>query len=174
MHKSITVYCRYFWQVGISGEALPLINSFLNNRFQRVILNGQSSNWVPVKAGVPQRSILGPLFFLVYINDLSEKITSAVRLFADDTSFFSVVNGPNISANELKKDPDKNKQAQEVVFSRKQSKPKHPRLLFNKTPVAYSSSQKHLGISLDEKLSFTNHIKVKIQTAGIKLMLLKV
>ena len=90
MHKSITVYCRYFWQVGISGEALPLINSFLNNRFQRVILNGQSSNWVPVKAGVPQRSILGPLFFLVYINDLSEKITSAVRLFADDTSLFTL------------------------------------------------------------------------------------
>ena len=65
--------------------------------------------------------------------------------------------------------PDKNKQSQEVVFSRKQSKPKHSQLLFNKTPVAYSSSQKHLGLILDEKLSFTNHIKVKIQKKGIRI-----
>ena len=48
--------------------------------------------------------------------------------------------------------PDKNKQAQEVVYSGKQSKPKHPQLLFNKTPAAHSSSQKHFGIILDEQL----------------------
>ena len=93
------------------------------------------------------------------------------------------MNDPNISANELNKgleliskrtykwkmsfNPDKNKQAQEVVFSWKQSKPKHPQLLFNKTHVAYSSSQKHLGLILDEKLSFINHTKAKIQKAGI-------
>ena len=52
-------------QVAISGEDLALINSFLNNRFQHVTLNGQSSNWLPIKGGVPQGSILGPLFFLV-------------------------------------------------------------------------------------------------------------
>ena len=173
-------------QVGISGEALALIINFLNKRFQRVTLNGQSSNWLLVKAGVPQGSILGPLFFLVYINDLSEKITSRVKIFADGTSLFSVVNDTNISANELKKDfseraykwkmsfnPDKNKQAQEVVFSRKQSKTKHLQLLFNNTPVAYSSFQKHLGIILDEKLSFTNHINVKIQKAGIGINVIK-
>ena len=136
-----------------------------------------------------QGSILGSLFFLVYINDLSEKITSTVKLVSDDTSFFSVVNDPNISANELNKDselisewaykwkvsftPDKNKQAQGVVYSRKQSEPKNPPLLCNKTPVVYSSSQKHLGIILDEKLSFTNHIKVKIQKAGIGINVFK-
>ena len=69
--------------------------------------------------------------------------------------------------------PDKNKQAQEVIFSRKQSKPKHPQVLFNETPVAYSSSQKHLGIVLDEKLRFTNHTKVKIQKAGIGIHVIK-
>ena len=69
--------------------------------------------------------------------------------------------------------PDKNKQVQEAVFSRKQSKPKHPQLLFNKTPVACSSSQKHLGIILDEKLNFINHIKVKIQKAGIGINVIK-
>ena len=65
--------------------------------------------------------------------------------------------------------PYKNKQAQEVVFSRKQPKPQHSHPLFNKTPVACSSSQKHLEIILDEKLSFTNHTEEKIQKAGIKI-----
>ena len=68
--------------------------------------------------------------------------------------------------------PYKDKQAQEVVFSRKQSKPKHPQLLFNKTPAAYSYSQKHLKIILDEKLSFIDHINVKIQKAGIGINVL--
>ena len=63
---------------------------------------------------------------------------------------------------------------QEVVFSQKQSQPKHPQQLLNTTPAAYSSSQKHLGIILDEKLSFTNYINIKIQKAGLALMLLKV
>ena len=69
--------------------------------------------------------------------------------------------------------PDRNKQAQKVVFSWKLSKPKHPQLLFNKTPVTYSSFQKHLWILLDEKLSFANHIKVKLQKASIGIMSLK-
>ena len=60
-------------------------------RFQRVLLNGQTSEWLPVKAGVPQGSILGLLFFLIYINDLSDDLVSTIKLFADDTSLFSVV-----------------------------------------------------------------------------------
>ena len=157
--------------VGISGEALAFISSYFNNRFHYIILTGQSSNRLPVKVGVLQGSTLGSLFFLVYVNDL--------------TSLFSVANDANISTNELHKDlelisewaykkkmsftPYKNKQAQEVVFSRKQPKPKHSQPLFNKTPVACSSSQKHLEIILDEKLSFTNHTEEKIQKAGIKI-----
>ena len=58
---------------------------------QRVLLNGQTSKWSQIKAGVPQGSVLGPLLFLVYINDLPEGLTSNVKLFADDTSIFSVV-----------------------------------------------------------------------------------
>ena len=84
--------------IGFSDSLLSFTESFLSNRFQRVLLNGQTSEWLPVKTGVPQGSILGPLFFLIYINDLSDDLVSTVKLFADDTSLFSVVHDSNISA----------------------------------------------------------------------------
>ena len=68
-----------------------VITDFLYQRKQRVVLNGQHSSWTNVQAGVPQGSILGPLFFLIYINDLADGLTSNPKLFADDTSLFSVV-----------------------------------------------------------------------------------
>ena len=77
--------------MNISDALLDLIGNFLKNRFQRVVLNGQTLEWLPVKAGVPQGSILGPLLFLIYINDLSIGIISTVKLFADDTSLFSII-----------------------------------------------------------------------------------
>ena len=76
---------------GISGPLLILIKSFLTNRFQRVVLNGQTSNWKNILAGVAQGSILGPLFFLIFINDIPEGIQSNIKIFADDTSIFSVM-----------------------------------------------------------------------------------
>ena len=68
-----------------------MLKDFLNNRKQRVVLNGKSSDWLTVSAGVPQSSVLGPLFFLIYINDLVENVSCDIRLFAADTSLFSVV-----------------------------------------------------------------------------------
>ena len=79
---------------GIDSNLFKLIKLFLNNRCQRVVLNGQSSVWKSVTAGVPQGSVLGPLFFLIYINDLPLGLTTNVKLFAGDTSLFSVVNKP--------------------------------------------------------------------------------
>ena len=163
--------------VGISDALLDLIGSFLENRFQRVVLNNQTSEWLPVKARIPQGSILGPLFFLIYINDLSVDIISTVKLFADNTSLFPTVHDANTTACELNKNlqkiaewahqwkmsfnPDLNKQAQEVIFSRKMTKSSHPQVFFNDIPVSRVSFQKHLGIYLDEKLNFNHHIKEK-------------
>ena len=62
---------------------------FLTNIKQRFALNGQSSSWTNIKAGVSQGSILGPLLSLIYINDLADGLSSNSKLFADDTSFFS-------------------------------------------------------------------------------------
>ena len=90
--------------MGISGELYNLLGNYLSGRFQRVVLNEQTSSWRPVIAGVPQGSILGPLLFLVYINDLPNELKSSVKLFADDTSLFTIVKDKNESANTLNND----------------------------------------------------------------------
>ena len=71
---------------GIDGKLLKLLKSYL--RQQRVLLNGQTSSWKNVLAGVPQGFVLGSLLFLIYINDLLDGLTSIFKIFADDTSFF--------------------------------------------------------------------------------------
>ena len=72
-------------QNDISGKLHKLLHDFLVNRKQRVVLNGQVSSWSSVKAGVPQGSSLGPLLFLIYINDPPKGLSSNAKLFADDT-----------------------------------------------------------------------------------------
>ena len=91
-------------QNGISGKLLRLIKNFLSNKKQRVVLNGQCSSWMDVQAGVPQGSILGPLLFLIYINNLLDNLVSNLKLFADDTSLFPTVTGPNVMANQINND----------------------------------------------------------------------
>ena len=89
---------------GVSGRLLSLVQSFLKVQKQRTILNGQCSTWGDISAGVPQGSILGPLFFLVYINDLTRDLKCNVKLFADDTSLFTMVEDPNTFANDMNHD----------------------------------------------------------------------
>ena len=165
------------------------MTDFLDNRTQRVFLNGQYSSWAKVEAGVPQGSILGPLLFLIYINDLADNLASNPNLFADDTSLFSVVKNVNASNidlnNDLKKigewgfqwkmsfNPDPNKQAQELIFSRKVQTTNHPSLFFNENVVPKTTLQKYLGMFLDSKLNFSGHLKTIFQKTNKTIGLLR-
>ena len=89
---------------GVSGRLLKLFQNYLNNRKPRVVLNGFPAGYATIESGVPQGPVLGPLLFLIYINDLERNIKSNVKCFADDTMLFSIVNDPVISANKLNQD----------------------------------------------------------------------
>ena len=89
---------------GITGPLLALIESYLSSRQQRGILNCKFSDWSFIRAGVPQGSVLGPLFFLVYINDLVDDLGSDAKRFADDTSLFTVVYNETVAADQLNRD----------------------------------------------------------------------
>ena len=121
------------WANGISGNLLETLIDFLKDRKQRVVLKGQNSSWANIEAGVPQGFILGPLLFLIYINDLPDNLLTNIKLFADDTSLFSVVHDIASSSCDLNHDinrvrkwafqwkisfnPEPSKQGQEVIFT---------------------------------------------------------
>ena len=98
--------CFINLSLGICGSLLNLIKQYLTDRPQRVLLNGQCSNWQPILSGVSQGSILGPLFFQIYINDLPDGLKFNIKLFADDTSPFSVVKNKEESDSDLTNDLD--------------------------------------------------------------------
>ena len=97
-HKGLVFKLK---QNGVSGSLLKMFENYLTNRKQRVVLNGASADYDDIKSGVPQGSVLGPLLFLIYINDMEENIKSQIRFLADDTMLFSVVKDRAITANEL-------------------------------------------------------------------------
>ena len=146
----------------------------MTKRKQRVVLNGQCSSWANVKAGVPQCSILRPLLFLLYINNLADDLSSNTKLLHDDTSLFFVIHDTVITTLELNSDifrikqwafqwkmsfnPDPNKQAQEVIFSKKLKIICHPTIHFSNNNVSQASSQNHLGLTLDNRLTFDKHL----------------
>ena len=174
---------------GISGNLLNFFENYLQNRKQRVVLNGTKSTWKNVSAGVPQGSVLGPLLFIIYINDLTDNISSDMRLFADASSLFTRVSGIEETHEKLLNDlrtvtswahqwkmvfnPNIDKQAIEIIFSAKKNKIKHPDIALNDVPVARKEFTKHIGVYLDSCLTFNKHIKEAILTAQKGLSLLK-
>ena len=167
------------FKAGVEGQLLALLKDYLYNRKQRVVLNGQTSDWRKINSGVPQESVLGPLLFLIFINDLPDGIASLCKIFANDTSLFSKVYDIDISAKELNSDlektskwvfqwklqfnPDPNKQANEVIFSRKTKNNSHPPVAFNNNVIKKYPHHKHLGIVLDSNLDFKFHVDQKIK-----------
>ena len=168
-------------QNGVSGKLLKLLTNYLSNRYQRVVINGKNSKWAPILSGVPQGSVLGPLLFLVFVNDLENDIKCNIKFFADDTSLFSTVFNPFKSASDLNSDlstiskwarqwkmsfnPDPTKPAEEIIFSCKKVNTFHPPLFFQNAQVKRVNYHKHLGLILDPKLCFVRHINEKVSKA---------
>ena len=148
------------------------------DRKQRVVLNCKCSEWVPICAGVLQGSVLGPLLFHVYFNDWIVNLKCDVKMLADSTSLFKVVDDVGRSADVLNADIEKvqlwawqckmqfnaNK-TEGVVFSCKKVKPYHPHALLGNDLIKRESHHKHLGMQLDSELNFQSHIKEAIGKA---------
>ena len=176
-------------QNGITGKLLELFRSYLKNRKQRVALNGSLSEYADIESGVPQGSVLGPLLFLIYVNDMENNIKSNIIFFADDTMIYSVVNDPTTSAHELNNDleiinqwaiqwkmvfnPDPTKQATEILFSSKRRQIDHAELRFNNNPVKRVKEHKHLGLILQPNLSFEKHVFEKMAKAKANIGIIK-
>ena len=110
----------------VEGDLYNILKDYLQNRKQGVVLNGQSSSWLDINVGVPEGSVLGPLLFILYINDLPQNVVSLSKLFSYVTSIFSTILNGDLSTItkcafkwKITFNPDPNKQYTEVIFSRK-------------------------------------------------------
>lgn len=92
---------------GIDGPLLQWFKHFLTNRMQRVVIRGKCSDWTSVKSGVPQGTILGPILFIIYINDISTDLTSTVKIYADDTKIYRTISSPDVDIPALQSDLDR-------------------------------------------------------------------
>ena len=151
---------------GLHGNILQIVKNFLADRKQRVVLNGQCSKWDTISAGVLQGSVIGPLLFLIYINDITDNVKCSIKLFADDTSLFTTVQNENVAALDLNRDLEiinlwawqwkmqfNAVKTEEVLFSCKRNKPIHPSLKLGEEVIASKVEHKHLGIILDSMLN---------------------
>ena len=169
---------------GVDGNVLNWFQDYLHDRKQRVVLNNSSSSFCNVSAGVPQGSVLGPLLFVLYINDIADKLTSLCRLFADDTSFnYSGNDGEQIKSvidRDLKEldvwsskwlmsfNPDK---TEIMIFSNIET----PDLSFslNGKNIPLSTSHKHLGVNFSSDAKWNNHIESIITSVKKHLNVLR-
>ena len=172
---------------GIGGNLLTWFQNYLNERYQKVVIRGQSSEIGLIQAGVPQGSVLGPLLFLMYINDLPLGIQSNIKLFADDATVYIDFDDPNQAAEILNKDlmyvqswadqwlvkfsPTKTKSM--TLSFKHDAAANLPQILFNNTVLDTVKSHKHLGLTITNKLTWNLHISNVISSASSMADVLK-
>ena len=167
-HRGILIKLK---SIGIEGNLLTWFENYLYNRRQYVSLNNVASSTKQIKAGVPQGSILGPLLFLIYINDIVRNIRSDIKLFADDTSLSITVDDITESAAILNRDIDdickwaqtwlvsfNPNKTESMIISKKVNKPVHPPLCMLNQVIQETNTHKHLGVHLSNDCSWHNHI----------------
>ena len=157
--------------LGIGPLTLKWISSFLTNRTQTVLVDSAHSDPSPVLSGVPQGTVLGPLLFLIYINDISSNLSpgTSLRLFADDSLLYRQISSPADQAilqsdlntlqtweanNKMEFHPQK---CQVIQITNKKEKLNHIYKIHD-TPLQPANAAKYLGITIDNKLNFNTHI----------------
>ena len=160
---------------GIGSFVANWIESWLSNRYHRVVLNGYMSDWLPVLSGVPQGSVLGPILFIVYINDFDVNLNSYVLKFADDAKDFSEVSSLDKVAD-LQSDLDKLYKWSEdwqMMFNAQKCKCLH--IGYKNTYANYSiegvevinsSCEKDLGVVIDESLNYNRQCAKAVLSAN--------
>ena len=172
---------------GITGKIGAWVENYLHNRQQKVAINGVLSDSVPVSSGVPQGSVIGPILFLIFINDLPALAENLVRLFADDTKLFGSSLTP-VDCDRLQEDIDRFEEwARTWGMSFHPLKCKVMRFGKNANPYEYTMSdgrggrvkldvvdqEKDLGVTVDSKLTFRPHIVDITNKANQKVGMIK-
>ena len=154
---------------GIQNQLYSWIDSWLTQRKQQVIVDSLASVWVPVKSGVPQGTVLGPLMFLIYINDIGDNISSSLQLFADDCILYRTITSPEDSI-QLQRDLDSIfewSQLWQMNFNIKKCVVLRCYRITSPILTSYSlagqlleyvKEHSYLGVILDQQMSFTSHI----------------
>ncbi|MEW8544372.1 MAG: reverse transcriptase domain-containing protein, partial [Candidatus Thiodiazotropha sp.] len=167
---------------GIIGKLHAWIKDFLSNRQQRVVIKGSTSDWTDITSGIPQGSVLGPILFLIYINDLPGAINGLMKIFADDAKIYYAVDSRDTPFL-LQEDISRAEQwAEDWKMSFNFNKCHHLHVgeadeVFrynmgtgdNKTEIERVKSEKDLGVTIDEKLKFREHITQKVNIANRNL-----
>ena len=176
---------KLYYLAGIKGKTLNLLENYLTNRFQKTFSNGKTSSLNKITCGVPQGSILGPLFFLIYINDLEGVLgNNHFHLYADDTVIYCYNENIAMAEKEMQKILNKfskwcsinaltintNKTKTMVFGSRNKIKNSYkPELYINNEMLQIVPTYKYLGVNLDQTLSFKYHLENLINNISFKL-----
>ena len=163
--------------LGIQGAILEWIRSFLSDRTQKVVIDGEESEWRDVASGIPQGSVLGPLLFVCFVNDLPDIVTSSVYLFADDTKLFNKVPDYKTTVQEdldqLQEWSDKwqlrfNADKCKVMHLGKQTAPTDYTMTSAGKTVTLKQTniEKDLGVNVDSELSFESHVYIQTKKAN--------